>query len=137
MSAAKNRELSDEEGRAVALQAALQATAMQGTFEWMAPESMRGGYGKEVDVYSFGVLLFELVTCRVPWKDEYPEWRFKALTAAVDGKRPPMTEQEVAAAPPACCHGGRARARRAHRDVATSPEQFGGQGGDAASLAAA
>ena len=45
----------------------------------MAPELLRGvqSYGPEIDVYSFGVIMWELITCRLPW-DEL--WRVPGQT---------------------------------------------------------
>ena len=38
--------------------------------EWSAPERLAGlAYGPPADVFSFGVLLYELTTLRVPWQD--------------------------------------------------------------------
>ncbi|KAF0698134.1 Aste57867_11230 [Aphanomyces stellatus] len=45
-------------------------TAGVGTFRWMAPEVLQGGYyDAAVDVFSFGVLLSELDTHRLPYED--------------------------------------------------------------------
>ena len=41
-----------------------------GTVSYMAPEVSRGEYGREVDVYSSGIMLFELLTGRVPFEGE-------------------------------------------------------------------
>ncbi|KAL4333378.1 hypothetical protein GQ457_07G045100 [Hibiscus cannabinus] len=44
-----------------------------GTPEWMAPEVLRNEPADEkCDVYSFGVILWELVTLQVPWKGLNP-----------------------------------------------------------------
>jgi serine/threonine protein kinase len=43
-----------------------------GTPEWMAPEVMEGHpYNEKIDVYSFGVLLSELITRQMPFHDQY------------------------------------------------------------------
>ena len=41
-----------------------------GTLHWMAPEVLRGdpGVDKSCDVFSFGVILWEIATNREPWK---------------------------------------------------------------------
>ena len=44
---------------------------MCGTSDYLAPELISGGgYGRSCDLWSFGVLLFELVTRRTPFFDE-------------------------------------------------------------------
>ena len=56
-----------------------------GTFHYMAPEVGRGIYGPGVDVYALGVVLFELVTGRVPFDgDSHHEIVVKHLTAEPD-----------------------------------------------------
>jgi len=44
-------------------------TKATGTMLWMAPEVFRGAtdYGGEVDVYSFGIVMWELATRQLPW----------------------------------------------------------------------
>ena len=44
-----------------------------GTPEWMAPEMLRAeSYDERADSYSFGVVLWELLTARKPWDDLHP-----------------------------------------------------------------
>ena len=48
-------------------------TAETGTYRWMAPEVIEHRpYGARADVFSFGVVLWELVTLRKPWVDDAP-----------------------------------------------------------------
>jgi serine/threonine protein kinase len=44
-----------------------------GTFRWMAPEMIkRKSYDKKVDVYSFGLILWEMVAGTIPYQDMNP-----------------------------------------------------------------
>ncbi|HEY5926282.1 MAG TPA: protein kinase, partial [Kofleriaceae bacterium] len=44
-----------------------------GSVEYMAPEQIRGGrVGAAADIYAFGVMLFELVTLRIPFAGDRP-----------------------------------------------------------------
>eukprot|EP00250_Pteridium_aquilinum_P020318 c24783_g1_i2 orf=712-1761(-) len=72
-----------------------------GTYRWMAPEvcraeSGRGGGGEgfsyKSDVYSYGILVWELVTCKMPFADYNPVQA--AVGVVMHGLRP--------AFPPAC-----------------------------------
>lgn len=45
-------------------------TESVGTFHYMAPEIGKGIYGKEIDVYSLGIILCEILTGRVPFDGE-------------------------------------------------------------------
>jgi hypothetical protein len=45
-------------------------TESVGTFHYMAPEIGRGRYGREIDIYALGVLLYEMLTGRVPFDGE-------------------------------------------------------------------
>ncbi|MFN9718574.1 MAG: serine/threonine-protein kinase [Planctomycetota bacterium] len=60
-------------------------TQSVGTVYYMAPEVARGRYGREVDVYSTGIILYELMTGRVPFEGETTaEILMKHLTAEPD-----------------------------------------------------
>uniref|UniRef100_A0A0A9DR12 Protein kinase domain-containing protein n=1 Tax=Arundo donax TaxID=35708 RepID=A0A0A9DR12_ARUDO len=53
-----------------------------GTFRWMAPEMMKHkSYGRKVDVYSFGLILWEMFSGSIPYEDLNP---FQAAFAVFD-----------------------------------------------------
>jgi serine/threonine protein kinase len=63
-------------------------TQSVGTVYYMAPEVARGQYGPEVDVYSLGVMLYEMLTGQLPFTGESTaEILMKHLTAtpSLDG----------------------------------------------------
>ncbi len=56
-----------------------------GTVHYMAPEIANGRYGREVDIYALGVILYEMLTGRVPFEGEsVGEVLMKHLTAEPD-----------------------------------------------------
>jgi hypothetical protein len=65
-------------------------TESVGTFHYMAPEIGLGRYGKEIDIYALGILLYEMLTGHVPFEGESSqEIIMKHLTAQPDLARVP------------------------------------------------
>jgi hypothetical protein len=68
-------------------------TESVGTVHYMAPEIGNGRYGKEIDIYALGIILYEMLTGRVPFDGEsVGEVLMKHLTAEPDlsGLEPPF-----------------------------------------------
>ena len=64
-------------------------TAEAGTLRWMAPEVARQEqYRKSADVYSFGMVCFELLTHQVPFADRLPLQA--AVATSLYGQRPTL-----------------------------------------------
>jgi serine/threonine protein kinase len=60
---------------------------------WLAPEILSGrGYTFSSDIYSFGIILWEFMTWRVPWHECGP-WQVVALVTE-HGHRPDIPSQE-------------------------------------------
>ena len=60
-------------------------TESVGTFHYMAPEIGKGVYGKEIDIYALGVILYEMLCGRLPFDGETSqEIIMKHLTADVN-----------------------------------------------------
>ncbi len=60
-------------------------TESVGTFHYMAPEIGRGQYGREIDIYAMGIVLYEMLTGQVPFDGEScHEIIVKHLTAMPD-----------------------------------------------------
>lgn len=60
-------------------------TESVGTFHYMAPEIGKGVYGKEIDIYALGIILYEILTGLVPFDGESTqEIIMKHLTADPD-----------------------------------------------------
>ncbi|MCO5612519.1 hypothetical protein L7F22_066787 [Adiantum nelumboides] len=61
-------------------------TPETGTYRWMAPEMMQNrSYSHKVDVYSFGIVLWELITGNIPFQKMTA---VQAASAVVRGARP-------------------------------------------------
>jgi hypothetical protein len=71
-------------------------TESVGTFHYTAPEVSRGSYGRAVDIYSLGVILYEMLTGDVPFDGESTqEIIMKHLTATPDWNRVPPAFRPV------------------------------------------
>lgn len=71
-------------------------TESVGTFHYMAPEIGRGVYGKEIDIYAMGVILFELLSGDLPFDGESSqEIMMKHLTADPNLSKIPAPFQTV------------------------------------------
>ncbi|MBS0263005.1 MAG: serine/threonine protein kinase [Planctomycetes bacterium] len=71
-------------------------TESVGTVYYMAPEVARGKYGSELDVYSMGVMLYEMLTGAVPFTGESTgEILMKHMTEPPDLSKVPATFREV------------------------------------------
>jgi hypothetical protein len=77
-------------------------TKAAGTLLWMAPEVFRGdqNYTSAVDVYSFGMVLWEMAARKTPWAGELPSEQagfFEALNRALQrGQRPAISDDVMA-----------------------------------------
>jgi len=73
-------------------------TQSVGTVYYMAPEVAHGRYGREVDIYSLGIILYELLTGRVPFVGESAgEILMKHLSERPDLSPVPMRLRSVVA----------------------------------------
>ncbi|HEY6563718.1 MAG TPA: serine/threonine-protein kinase, partial [Pirellulaceae bacterium] len=71
-------------------------TQSVGTFHYMAPEIGQGRYGKEIDIYALGIILYEMLTGRVPFDGESSqEIIMKHLTAEPPVQDLPSPFREV------------------------------------------
>jgi serine/threonine-protein kinase TNNI3K len=65
-------------------------TGVVGTTRWMAPEVIRGEkyYTSKVDIYSFGLILWELIEGQLPF--ESTRWNHEIEKLVLRGVRPPV-----------------------------------------------
>jgi len=63
-------------------------TANAGTYHWMAPEVLNGNsYNEKIDVYSFGIVMFEVIARAIPYEETGLD-AIKIAVAVSKGKRP-------------------------------------------------
>ncbi len=73
-------------------------TQSVGTVHYMAPEISTGNYGKQIDVYAAGIILYEMLTGRVPFDGESAgEILMKHLTSPPDLTKVPADYLPVVA----------------------------------------
>ena len=71
-----------------------------GTALWMAPEVITQNYGFKADVYSFGMVMYELLTCKYPWHDDQrPIWINQLMKVIREGERPMIDDACLIHAP--------------------------------------
>jgi serine/threonine protein kinase len=71
-------------------------TGTVGTVHYMAPEISKGIYGKEIDIYALGIILYELLTGDVPFDGETSqEIMYKHLLDEVNFEKCPSKYREV------------------------------------------
>jgi hypothetical protein len=71
-------------------------TESVGTVHYMAPEIGRGNYGKQIDIYALGILLYEMLTGQVPFDGESTqEIIMRHLTMEPDLSRLPVVYRDV------------------------------------------
>lgn len=69
-------------------------TSETGTYRWMAPEMIRHEpYNEKVDIYSYGVVLWELFSCEIPFQSLSP---IQAAYAVADKHLRPKCESDYA-----------------------------------------
>ena len=65
-------------------------TANAGTYHWMAPEVLGGSsYNEKVDVYSFGIVMYEVICREIPFEETGLDG-MKIAVAVSKGKRPSL-----------------------------------------------
>ena len=80
------------------------ASGQAGTAQWMAPEILAGGdYHEAADVYSFGIIMHEIVSRQVPYKGmNAAQVSVAVLTRGMRPPVPPHCPSQYAALMQAC-----------------------------------
>ena len=74
-------------------------TKWQGSAPWMAPEVTSNNYGFKADVYSFGLVMYELLTCRIPWQGSGFNFAHLIAQAVARGERPDIRKKDLIGSP--------------------------------------
>ena len=70
---------------------------------WVAPEVLQGGaYTREADIYSFGVVMWELLTMELPFAGSASSWEIAHIVVA--GGRPAVPPLEACRGLPAAAY---------------------------------
>jgi LRR receptor-like serine/threonine-protein kinase FLS2 len=70
-----------------------QRTKGVGTPLWMAPEMIAGKkYDAKVDVYSYGIVLWEIASQRLPWEDVKGKFFLETLLSTIESGQRPLVE---------------------------------------------
>eukprot|EP01100_Stratorugosa_tubuloviscum_P009291 TRINITY_DN3888_c0_g1_i1.p1 TRINITY_DN3888_c0_g1~~TRINITY_DN3888_c0_g1_i1.p1 ORF type:complete len:181 (+),score=80.73 TRINITY_DN3888_c0_g1_i1:2-544(+) len=70
-----------------------QMTVMQGTIAWMAPEILEHSpYNQSSDVYSFAIVLWELISKQKPYEEFNFEFNHEIIEIVKQGIRPTITD---------------------------------------------
>ncbi len=111
-------------------------TAEKGTYRWMAPEVINHeAYSRSADVFSYAMLLFELLTHEYPFADKTQV--MAAACVAVHGFRPPLPRGTPAAvgALLTSCWQAEASRRPTFLAITELLSRMRGEGGDALTAA--
>lgn len=85
-------------------------TCGAGTSLWMAPElvatialdnsgTREAKYSQAVDIYAFGIIMYEVLVLRMPWSSSNYTWSHEVYRAVSNGLRPTSSAEERARAP--------------------------------------
>ena len=74
----------------------VEGTRGVGTYRWMAPEVLKGTLSKAADVYSFGMVFYEIIEKKLPFCDDTESM---AAMKASEGKRPLLTTVDTTPIP--------------------------------------